>query len=321
MSKFLFHADLAITPSDLPIVKDLLEIIMGDDTRPTHRLEVFSRLCGYGSWAALKAEIDGNAANKRSAPTLLCNRPKLDDSFLASLPREQKRRLAELDSPGIPALVGAGMSMAWHPLYGDIGLPDGLTRALLVKAAMEAPFAPRAQHGLFDHAVIVVSPQNCAEIIEARIEEHAHIPVDTRLDHDLPWIFGRVSLEDEDARAFDVPAEIVESHRPGCEKFRSLADGSCVIFFSEDDQKAFQAQAKKNGYHLSSGVCASLKAEALNMESEKAGDFYSIGYYGTARNDLPEKLQDMSSDFFFNWGFEIYNVVHGYFYEFDRIYD
>ena len=48
---------LAVKDSHLPALKDVLAVLL-EDAKSTHRLEIFSRICGYRTWASLKVKLD-----------------------------------------------------------------------------------------------------------------------------------------------------------------------------------------------------------------------------------------------------------------------
>lgn len=133
------------------------------------------------------------------------------------------------------------------------------------------------------------------------------------------FALARVRLTDED-RFFDPPEDddILVSSDP--ETIFETVQGRKVYVFDDADFESLNAALQNAGHEP---VPADLKMEmrtpALDMENEQEGDFFTVGYYGTARNDRPDDLSILTPRFAFRWMCEIVNVVHGCEYEFKRM--
>lgn len=133
------------------------------------------------------------------------------------------------------------------------------------------------------------------------------------------FAIARVHLT-EQTRFFDTPRDdgMVVTSDPE-EIYRLVADRK-VYFFDNTDFQRLNAKIAEAGHDpIANDLRMEMRAAALEMEGEKDGDFFSIGFYGTARNDRPADLNVLTPAFACQWLCEIVNVVHGCEYEFRRM--
>jgi hypothetical protein len=125
-----------ITASDLPFIKKALEVILGDVAGPSIRLEVFSRMAGYRTYAGLKTRLESfKDVNGEPFPLQLLDAPVDDESFYEQLEPDLRRRMAEVEETGLVRLVLAALAQARHPILGDLGIPEDATIASFRKSA------------------------------------------------------------------------------------------------------------------------------------------------------------------------------------------
>lgn len=160
---------------------------------------------------------------------------------------------------------------------------------------------------------IVVTPDNISALSVDFDTDERRIPDGTE------FAIARVTLTDE-IRYFDPPKEdsIVVTSDPA--KILQLTENRNVYMFSNADFDYLNKTLSEAGNNpIPEALSKEMHASALDMEGEKEGDFFSIGYYGTARNDRPNDISALTPKFACYWFCEIVNVVHGCDYEFKRM--
>ena len=91
------------------------------------------------------------------------------------------------------------------------------------------------------------------------------------------------------------------------------------VFQDEDFDKVNTLFAAEGIDMIPPELKVSIKSDALYIEDETEGNFFTVGYYGTARFDRPRDLAGLTPYFGFQWMCEVVNVVHGCAYELKRI--
>lgn len=317
----------AITPADLETVKALLEIVLGETLGASHRLEVFARLAGYRTYAALKADLQtGIDIFGDPLPTPLYANPRKNDPFIAELPVEVRRKLAILEQVGLLRMLAVALRISNDPVFGNIGL-DPKDLDSIFKTAME----DKAQEGvekdrLFElpagRLILVTSPVNLADLrarVSGGIDNGSGTP-----KPDDPWHLSPAHLA-PNAQFFENPRpeDLVVMGVGNIDRLAALVADGTLVFFSDEDLEAFSAFVTKHtGRIVNPRNMISVKTAALEIESEMDGGFFEVGYYGTARNDIPHgegAMTAINGDFAVQWLSEIANVVHACSYEYNRM--
>lgn len=160
---------------------------------------------------------------------------------------------------------------------------------------------------------IIVSPKNIAALSYDFETEAIRSPVGTE------FAAARVRLTEDD-RFFNPPEEedIIVSSDPST--LADLVADRKVYFFEDGDLADLNALLSDAGHDpVPDELGMNMRTPALEMETEDNGDFFSIGYYGTARNDRPDDLAILTPRFAFRWMCEIVNVVHACEYEYKQM--
>lgn len=135
------------------------------------------------------------------------------------------------------------------------------------------------------------------------------------------WIGARVRIGQNDP-CIETPKQhhCLEDLSPG--ELELFISQSRIICFDEEDRYHF-LEFLENAGVSTEGLCVvSIKAEALDIAVQEEGTFFSVGYYGPARSDLPAEpvvehnrsLEALA----FCWMCSIANVGHAYAYECQR---
>jgi hypothetical protein len=160
---------------------------------------------------------------------------------------------------------------------------------------------------------LIVTPENIAALSFDFDTENL------RLSPGEKFAVVRVHLTDE-TRFFDPPQEEDITVTENIEEIYELISDRKVYAFDQDDFTKINDLLKSNDLDpIPSDLRMEMRKASLEMEGEKEGDFFSIGYYGTARNDRPDDLSILTPSFACQWFCEIVNVVHGCEYEFRRM--
>jgi len=175
-------------------------------------------------------------------------------------------------------------------------------RAIDVKAALQEPMV-----------AIVTSPQNVWDLSYDFDTESNQLPKGKE------WAVARVKLTEDD-RFFELPDadQITTTSDP--KVLADLVEGRKVYCFSDEDWSELQKALSDSGLNaIDDDLKVSIKAEALEIENEPEGNFFTVGYYGTARTDRPNDMSIITPEFAFAWMCDIVNVVHGCSFEYKRI--
>ncbi|MFZ3583784.1 type IV secretory system conjugative DNA transfer family protein [Loktanella sp. DJP18] len=173
-------------------------------------------------------------------------------------------------------------------------------KAIDIKAALIDPIV-----------AIVVSPKNTSEL---------SYDFDTELFRIAPgesWAIAQVKLTDAD-RFFETPDAKQVTVTSDPETIKTLTASRKVYVFSDDDFTALN-DVIGAGDRIPPELKVAVKTDALEIENETEGNFFTVGYYGTARNDRPNDMSVIDENFGLSWMCEIVNVVHGCAYEYKRI--
>lgn len=160
---------------------------------------------------------------------------------------------------------------------------------------------------------IIVTPENIAALSFDFDTEQLRLPPGS------DFAIARVHLT-EDTRFFEPPQpeQITVTNDP--EKISDLIENRKVYAFDASDFEHINSLLSGAGHEpIPRELHMEMRKASLEMEGEKEGDFFSIGYYGTARNDRPDDLEILTPTFACHWLCEIVNVVHGCEYEFRRM--
>ena len=173
-------------------------------------------------------------------------------------------------------------------------------KAIDVKSALQEPMV-----------AIVVTPQNISELSFDFETETFSLPKGE------DWAVARVKLTEDD-RFFEPPEQVTTTSDP--KVIADLVEGRKVYCFSDEDWEELQGKLGGAGLDkIDPELKVAVKAEALEIENEDEGNFFTVGYYGTARTDRPNDMSIITPEFGFAWMSEIVNVVHGCSYEYKRI--
>lgn len=317
----------AITPADLDAVKALLEIIIGNTVSASHRIEVFARLAGYRTYAALKADLqDRLDIFGNPLPTPIYASPRKNDPFLTQLPIEVRRKLAKLEHVGLLKVVAVALKISNDPVFGNIGIEPHTLDSIFQIAMKEKKH--QVSHDDFTlelpagRLILVASPSNLTDLKTKGSGSVDDTPETSDLNN--RWHLSPTYLP-PNTRFFDSPRpEDLVSMEPGSiEGLASLVQDGTLVFFSQEDIDDFSTfVTSQTGRFVNPQTMVSVKAAALEIEYEDDGGFFGVGYYGTARNDVPpgeDALAALSGDFAVQWLSEIANVVHGCNFEYKRL--
>ncbi len=312
---------LAVTAAHLPVLKDALSVIL-EDAKSTHRLEIFSRICGYRTWAALKASLD-QAVDR---PLLLPLGMFQPDSFILEQPQSVRRRMAALGLFGFLPAVEAGMDLAWDADFGYLGLADDVAIDTILRRREEisdhhltTPFSIDASA----QRALLLSPANRLAIVNGARGIRGLDPI---ADPGFGWA-GAVITPDTQSRFYlDIQdQDIIEAsaYEPH-ELTGSLCHPSRV--FSRPDLEALKAAGISHHGRMAFVFSDILKSHTLALEgpdtdrnSSATGNIFDLGYYGCASLDVPEDPDDIDAAFCLRWLYEISNMVQGYLFELDSM--
>jgi hypothetical protein len=170
MSRTNCDALWSVTSSDLPHIKNAMNILLGDVAGASLRLEVFARMAGYRTYAALRTRLEAfQDVNGNPFPLRLREQATQDREFFSKLDPHLLRRISHLEETGFMRLVVAALVQSRHPILGDIGLPDNSTIASLRETAeriFDASMLPRdtEPQGRLKRATLILTPENTKEI-------------------------------------------------------------------------------------------------------------------------------------------------------------
>ena len=231
------------------------------------------------------------------------NRPILSDTPRFFEEPEIARRVYNLRTgkgpkPALPMPGGQMQSAA------EKGKQDEVRKRKMqdLRSALAAP-----------EVAIVCTPDNIAQLsFDFETETF-------RLEPGTDFAVARVRLTDED-RFFDPPPEedVVVTSDP--EALEEIVQGRKVYIFDDGDFDALNAVLAEGGRdEVPRDLKMQMRTPALDMDNEEDGNFFTVGYYGTARCDRPDDLSILTPTFAHRWMCEIVNVVHACEYEFKRM--
>lgn len=333
MSHPLQPFGFTIALPDLDPLKAALEFVLGADLKPTHRLEIFARLSGYKSYAALKTELGYLDLSGRPVAVPIKAEPVKGDSFMASLPLEVRRRLARQDRIGLLKMIAVALELGRSEIFGETGFVEEDMRFIEARAGKITLTVPKEvviSGTLPAGRLLLVASSGNLENLRAGSDWVAGkgeepMTLGDRLPRgDGSWHLAQVFL-DIDARFFEAPRDedVVTVAEWTADVLAQLADmlrDVTFVFFDEISMHAFRkAVFASTGRVVSLADCRILSAELCDIEDSAKADFFDIGYYGTARNDVPQERADVSGAFTAQWLAELGNIVHGYHFELKQL--
>lgn len=196
-------------------------------------------------------------------------------------------------------------------------MPARMMKTSAVVAA-EAVERARSQASIRD---AVDEPEVALLVTPRNIHELSRDPATNTLQNEIGSTFAaaRVHLTDKD-EYFDLPDQdaIVSGSEAGA--LHEIVADRKVYVFSQDDFAAMNALFREAGLpEIPDQLMMEMRPAALAIDDEADGDFFSIGYYGTARNDRPSDPERITAKFAMGWFCEIVTVVHGCRYEMNRL--
>ena len=332
-----------ITHADLDRVTAVAARIFDRSISPQSRMEIIARSAGFNTYAAFLATL-------KDHPILLWGNQKTEESCAQQFKLDQKG-IPYIEGVDLNAIISAGL--AWGERTNIEGAmmssPDTRLKALKDDGGRLADYLDfldalkndyveagrfayrssvtfeeaRAPQHLLDYrsaisgnTVILVSPRNQVEL-----------GFDLNTGKSVfkkggPWLGCHVHLSKHD-QFFDLPKKTFEVDWSDPERVRRDIGDRPVICFDEADKEEIIDLAWEAKVVIWERLVSAVKAEALEIENEEEGDFFTLGYYGTARNDRPDDFRDLSkdrlADIALTWLCEIVNVSHGCAYEYRRM--
>lgn len=306
--------DCAITFADLPAMKVALEVILGEDFKPTHRLEIFARLAGYRTWASLKSDLEPRLDFAGdTVPLYLTSQPPLGDPFFEALPVAQRRKLRELEQIGILRMVDAAIMISYDPVFGEVGVTqdDMIKIEIMARAPRQRdPFWPSTFPA--GPAFLLVSPANIAALRHGASEVQGSTSVEAKRAPST-WHLAAVMVEEgaafyDEPDLHDIRAISVEGIVEVC---RRNPDAN-LLLWSEEDAKALQKELKQHTDRvIDPRHLITIQKDAHQIDTDCGDDFFNLGYRGTARVPLPEDGKEIDGHRAILWLSELGNVVHG----------
>ena len=175
-------------------------------------------------------------------------------------------------------------------------------KAMDVKVALTNP-----------EVALVVTPQNQSDLThDFDTNENAIAPGEE-------FAVARIHLTDEE-QFFDAPTDesITATSEP--QKLHDIVRDRKVYMFSKEDFQSMNSLFREADLEeIPDDLFVEMKTDALAIDHDVEQDFFSVGYYGTARNDRSSDLSQVTPAFTLKWFSEIVNVVHGCAYEYRRL--
>lgn len=311
--------DCAITKADLPHVKSALEVILGEEFKPTHRLEILARIAGYRTFASMKADFEPKLdLSGNPVPLYLSTAPQPGDPFIAGLPVEQRRKLHQLERVGILRMVSAALEISQDPIFGNIGVfPEDMTRieimareARISRDNHSAYFADRIPAGT---AFLVISPDNVADL-RKDVREFRELPGQPEEGAGTSWYLAPIVI-DETRPYFETPdlSDIIELKPSDFPKMCVLARDASLVFWADEDARTFEAElACRSDRAVDPKRVITCRDTALEIDDEEEGSLFSVGYFGAARMDMPDTVEQFDGAFAVKWLSEIACMVHAF---------
>ena len=318
---------------DLDMLKAALEFVLGADLKPTHRLEIFARLSGYKSYAALKTELGYLDLSGRPVAVPIKAEPVKGDSFMSSLPLEVRRRLARQDRIGLIKMIAVALELGRSEIFGETGFAAEDMRFIEARAGKISLTVPKEvviSGTLPAGRLLLVTSSANLENLRAGSDWVAGqgdepMALGDRLPKgDGAWHVAQVHLE-VDARFFKTPhdEDVITVAEWTEDVLAQLADALrdvTLVFFDEKAMHAFRkAVFMSTGRVVSLADCRVIRDALCDIEDSPDEDFINLGYHGTARNDVPSERAPVSGAFAVQWLAELCNVVHGTRFEMKRM--
>jgi len=319
---FRRNRTLAVKNIHLPAIKDVLAVLL-EDAKSTHRLEIFSRICGYRTWASLKVKLD-QAIDR---PLLLECGIYQPDAFMLEQPQPVRRRMAEIGLFKFLDLVEAGLDLTWDDDFGDVGLEAGVGIDAIVRRHDKIVEEDRPTSFSIDKSLcraLILSPQNHLDIINGARRLRGMEPIS---DPGLNWV-GATIMPNSAGSFYEeiLPEDVLEVTPANADHIDVLLNHPTRVYSLGD---------LENLSHLLTGninwigLCQSdiLKEHIENMgldeEVEQCATtppgIFELGYRGCARMDIPDDIGNIDAKFALEWLNEISMVVQGCHYEFAKL--
>lgn len=313
----------AISATDIPALKSALEIILGLEFKPTHRLEIFARHAGYRSWAALKSNLEPRldfSGNK--IPLFLQPMAPRQDPFLSGMSSSQQDKLDAIARIGLVPMVEAALAIARDRApegiaMTGIDLPQIEIMARSSQASDDFRWSISLPSG---QAFLIASPQNVQALKDGIYPLYgcAEAPGAQASDD---WHFAPIEI---DAEAFSFAGASQDSAKSlkssDCIDFCQNTSGANLIFWSPEDQMSFTALFERlTDRIVDPRKIITLRDELLLFDEVLEPDFLTVGLFGTTRAPLPIALEAANGPLAVFWLSEMAQVVHGVAYEGRRL--
>jgi type IV secretory pathway TraG/TraD family ATPase VirD4 len=175
-------------------------------------------------------------------------------------------------------------------------------KAMDVKTAINNP-----------EVALVTTPQNQSDLTHDFDTGGNAIPPGTE------FAAARVNITD-DQQFFNAPTEDDIVSTSNAEALHDIVRDRKVYLFSKEDFDTMNDLFRDAGLEeIPEDLFVEMKSDALEIDHDVEEDFFSIGYYGTARSDKPADNALVTPGFTLRWFSEIVNVVHGCAYEYRRL--
>lgn len=331
-----------LTCADIDRLKVVAARIFDRKVSPQSRLEIIARSSGFNTFAAMKAAL-------KTAPVLLVGSQYCEETHIRSAGIDPKY-VPFINGVSLNEIIAAGLAWSerddpeWatsKPARQRLKMvkKDGATLRDYLDFLYDRKIASGDRLNVYrssltwadirkfeedayrrkacaETAVIMTSPENAMDV------SMDPMTGEPRMKRPGAWRCARIPLSD-DMRFFEDPsAQLVPwDDRSALEQ---LIEDARIIVFDDNDLKAVRRELSKAGISdLPDYRFTVTKQDALEIEDETEGNFFTLGYYGTARNDgAPSEIcndGEALSDYAFSWFCEIVSVVHGCAYEYRRI--
>lgn len=161
---------------------------------------------------------------------------------------------------------------------------------------------------------IVITPDKISDISRDLSRDGETV---NRVDPGAEFAVCTVKLTEDD-EFFPLPQddEIIVTSDPSV--LAEAIEGKKIYTFDEDDTRLLKEWLEKH-IHIDNELFRPVRETALEIDREKEGDIFTIGYYGAAALDPPIKTEDVTPKFSLRWLCEIVTITHGFDYERRRL--